>query len=264
MTAKLIRVDKNGTKYFEDDVCPKCHGRGYLDYYGHIEQGRCFKCGGSGYYITRWKEYTPEYQQILLQKRLKREAKKVPERNQKFYQYNGFNEDGDTWVVLGNTYSIKDELKEAGAKFYGPLGWHFNHEVEGYDTVKVNISEVTYISELGQYYFQEYEEIKKVVDSKKPVIESTSEYVGTIGEKIELDVTYIKHISIETLSYSGYGTEYLHIYTFNDDNGNVLIWKTRSYPEIEEGKRYHIKAMVNHQQEYKGVKQTQLKRVKVV
>lgn len=23
---KLVRIDKNGTKYFENDVCPKCGG----------------------------------------------------------------------------------------------------------------------------------------------------------------------------------------------------------------------------------------------
>ena len=54
--AKLIRIDKNGTKYYEDNVCPKCYGQGYINGYEHIEGGVCFLCGGTGNYTTHWKE----------------------------------------------------------------------------------------------------------------------------------------------------------------------------------------------------------------
>ena len=27
--------------------CPRCNGQGYIPKYSHIENGRCFKCGGA-------------------------------------------------------------------------------------------------------------------------------------------------------------------------------------------------------------------------
>ena len=30
------------------EECPKCGGRGTLDRYAHIANGKCFRCGGSG------------------------------------------------------------------------------------------------------------------------------------------------------------------------------------------------------------------------
>lgn len=33
---------------YSRNVCPKCDGRGYIQEYGHIANGVCFKCNGSG------------------------------------------------------------------------------------------------------------------------------------------------------------------------------------------------------------------------
>ena len=43
--------------------------------------------------------------------------------NKNFKSYNAFDEDLNTWLVMGNTYAIKDELKKKGAKFSRELGW---------------------------------------------------------------------------------------------------------------------------------------------
>lgn len=29
-------------------ACPRCNGTGYLSQFRHVEQGRCFRCQGSG------------------------------------------------------------------------------------------------------------------------------------------------------------------------------------------------------------------------
>lgn len=34
--------------YFNDDVCTRCGGTGYLPEYNHVEGGVCFSCGGNG------------------------------------------------------------------------------------------------------------------------------------------------------------------------------------------------------------------------
>ena len=40
------------TKVFSFD-CGKCGGSGRIAYYGHVEGGRCFECGGNGGYHTK-------------------------------------------------------------------------------------------------------------------------------------------------------------------------------------------------------------------
>lgn len=74
----LIRTDKNGTKYYESDVCPKCGGSGQLPCYYYNRGGVCFKCDGSGLFTHIIKEYTAEY----LEKKARAEQRKY-EREEK-------------------------------------------------------------------------------------------------------------------------------------------------------------------------------------
>ena len=82
--ATLIRIDKNGTKYYEGDVpCSRCDGKGiYIigvcngqPVPSWVDNGICFKCGGSGREHSKWKEYTPEYE-AKLEARRKAKAEK--------------------------------------------------------------------------------------------------------------------------------------------------------------------------------------------
>lgn len=83
MEAKLIKIDRNGSKHYEGYVtCDRCSGRGeywwgYMEYVGNgvtrpQYSGVCFKCGGEGKVWGKWIERTPEYQAKL---DAKREAK---------------------------------------------------------------------------------------------------------------------------------------------------------------------------------------------
>jgi len=77
MGRTLIRVDRNGTKYFADDTCRRCGGVGERSewYYTGLV---CFECGGTGRSKPRIeKEYTPEYAAVLEERRLNREARKL-------------------------------------------------------------------------------------------------------------------------------------------------------------------------------------------
>lgn len=87
---ELIKIDKNGTKYYVDYRCPKCGGTGYLPGYEHIDSARCWKCGATGYFETRYKEYTPEYAKVLADRRIARARQGADQRNAKFLSKEGF------------------------------------------------------------------------------------------------------------------------------------------------------------------------------
>ena len=77
MARTLIRIDKNGTKYWSDDTCRRCCGQGALNEWAYTGY-TCWECGGTGHSKPRLeKEYTPEYEAKLTSQRLLREAKKL-------------------------------------------------------------------------------------------------------------------------------------------------------------------------------------------
>lgn len=259
--ATLIRIDKNGTKYWHSNKCPKCGGSGHIYGYEHVEGGMCFKCRGTGMGSQTWKEYTPEYAAKLAERRLAKARAKAPELNRKFLLKNGFNEDGITYVVLGDTYKIKEELKAAGAKFNPFLRWHFTSKNDTYPCIKVSIEEIAEktnedLWSIDDYYAMDY--IENLLKKNAP--KTNSDYIGNIGDTIELKVTLEKIHTYET-HYSYYG-ELNFIYKFSDKDGNTLVWKT-SGKDIEEGQEFIIKGKIKEHSEYKGDKQTVLTRCKI-
>lgn len=120
----LIRTDRNGTKYWEvTESCPRCGGR--CDYIlGNTNYGVCFKCGGTGFHQYTWKEYTPEHEAKLEAARQKRnESKKqfkadhAQEIIERTYAEYGCGKDGIGYVLTGNTYKAKEEIKKNGGKW---------------------------------------------------------------------------------------------------------------------------------------------------
>lgn len=280
MTQKiLVRTDKNGTQYFHcTDRCFKCGGTGIINCYIPINGGECFDCGGSG--ISEWdeKEYTPEYEAKLQAQREKREAKKLEQRkaqaaekNAEFFERNGFTADGKTYFVLGNTYEIKEELKAQGAKWdSASKHWHMSTKPEGREVVEISAEEIYSADAAGVYAWNnfkaDYDYIKTIEDAEKEIKnrENTSEYIGEIGSKIELRVTYI-HTSSWENAYGGWlnHASVTNLHTFKDEQGNVLTWKTANFIEADYGAQLTIKGTIKDHAEYKGTKQTVLTRCKI-
>ncbi len=83
MNAKLIKIDRNGSKHYEVEmVCDRCNGLGWFAIGicngqlvpSHVDNAVCWKCYGAGKVIGKWIERTPEYQAKL---DAKREAKRA-------------------------------------------------------------------------------------------------------------------------------------------------------------------------------------------
>ena len=269
--ATLLKVDKNETEYWQENKCPKCGGSGHIYGYEHVEGGICFKCNGSGHFPHSWKKYTPEYQAVLNDRAAKRYEKKkaelvasAPERIQKFFHKEGFNTEGHAWVVLGNTFSIKDDLKNAGCRWNNQLGWHFNHEQDTFQTIKVHIDEFCNKDDCGDYCFDEVCAIQEYIKEQKQVAQANhkSEFQGNIGEKIEKELTLVKSVSFET-HFTYYGeTQYIH--KFEDEDGNIYIWKTsNALVEDKPIQKCILKGTIKEHSEYNTEKQTVLTRCKV-
>lgn len=276
----LVRTDKNGTKYWHcTDRCLKCGGTGIVRCYIHVNGGECFDCNGSG--ISEWdeKEYTPEYEAKLAAQREKRFEKKkseamahAAEKNAEFFKKNGFNPEGKTYFVLGDTYKMKDELKAQGAKWDNASShWHMATKPEGLESVEFDVKDLYNADFAGVYYWNNWvgaewddpeyyvNKIKAAEDSLKAK-NSTSEHVGEIGDKIEAEVT----LSFYTCWESDFGyNNVTYLYTFKDEKGNVYTWKTGNYINKEKGTKFSIKGTIKDHSEYKGIKQTVLTRCKI-
>lgn len=270
----FVKVDRNGTHVFADCTCNRCGGTGYLDCYSHVDGGVCFECGGSGVSTaTEIKIYTDEYGAKLKAQRAVREEQKRQELiaesgewNKEWMAKEGFNGEGITYIVLGNTYEIKEDLKAHGAKFNYLLGWHMPN-AEGYDAVPVKLEQVTshlYNGRLDYLYDDAAELVKKLKEVAEQELkakngEHISEYIGTIGERREFVCKMIGCFAYET-NYSYYG-ETNYIYKFVDVNGDIIVWNTSNYLEKDKDE-YRFKATVKEHSEYKGEKQTVVNRPK--
>ena len=222
--AKLIKIDKNGTKYWEGrTICDRCEGRGWYaigvmnDHLimSPLDSGTCWKCGGAGTVIKKWKEYTPEHEAKLEKARQRRRAKQEAEAEKVRAQ-------------------VEAERAEREAR----------------------------------------EEAERIAEEERIKAEKAiSQYIGEIGEKIDLEVTYDHVAWFEVKSFRGYGTEQMMVYTFKDDKGNKLVWKTTTtmgyyndegyWQPYEEGARLHLKGTIKEHSEYKDEKQTVLTRCRI-
>lgn len=271
------RIDKNGTHVFVDCTCSRCGGDGIIPYYGHIDHGTCFKCGGSGVSGSEEiKVYTDEYGAKLIAQREAREAKKrqklIDESegwNKEWMEREGFNADGVTYIVLGNTFDIKEELKAKGAKFNQMLGWHMA-DAQGYDVAEIRVEQVTYRTYIGRFEYIMYSEGIELVNAAKDAAEKElkakrgdhiSEHIGTVGERRDFICKLVGSFAYES-HFSYYGeTNYIH--KFVDENGDIVVWNTASWLDPEK-KDFRFKATIKEHSEYKGEKQTVVTRPKFI
>lgn len=168
---KYIRTDKNGTKIYYDFTCPRCCGYGMLDKW--INTGRvCYACGGSGERTVAKivKEYTEEYaakleaKRIAKQKKYEKEhaeeiaqAKAEQERreekcrlgeNERVFKLYGCGKDGIGYVLLGETYEIKEQIKAEGGKWiYGSWVCPIEIKAKGVRAIRIDLN--TCINEYG-------------------------------------------------------------------------------------------------------------------
>lgn len=272
-TWTLKKVDEDSHKGYVVTDCDKCGGTGLYAWFG-----MCFKCEGTGK-IGKWvKIYTPEqYEKYIAAQEKAREKRveKAKAREQALLDNSEENkaiilekwgfDPADPAVYLvagGNTFEIKDELKERGGRFNPALNWHFTKEVEvpeGFELVKVPFDEV-----YDWYPMVKRIDIKQnakeIADAARATIltDSKSDFVGTVKERMrDLKVVLTGRREFDK---GYYGTTTMLTFALGD---NVLVWFASSYIPEEKtivGHDYLLTGTVKEHKVYDGVKQTYLNR----
>lgn len=184
---------------------------------------------------------------------------RVEKWNENFYRWNAFNNNDKTYIVLGNTYEIKDELKSKGAKFSRELGWHFSDPVDGYNLYEISVDDVAYKTDDGKIimdYEKAEELVKKIQNEHTVIVPTNSEYIGEIGETYT-NILRLKRVNYFSTVYGDCGA-----YTFIDTNENTIVWITGADKKLEKGKDYCVQGKIKDHREYRGDKQTIITRCK--
>lgn len=175
---------------------------------------------------------------------------------------NGFNAEGYTYIYAEpNSYDVKEELKAAGFIFNPALLWHISKVPAGYEDKCIEVAGTQVITIMawgeGCYNPDAKAKVKQLLDERNPKPASASDYIqpdreGKIGP---LPVVLKSKRVIDSL----YGLT--NLFTFIDEEGNELVWFSKSEPQIEVGEPAFLRARFKAHKEYAGNKQTVVTRV---
>ncbi len=269
---EVVKIDEENHKAEIRTKCFKCGGTGSYAWFGV-----CFRCGGNGYEYKKVKIYTPEEYTKYINAQAKAKERRVEaeaarkqalidnsEANKKelLTKWGYDPENPLIWLIGGgNTYEIKDWLKEEGCKFCQELGWYSCKPLDvpaGYGQVSIKFEDAyEWIPLTKRFEIKEgaKENAEAALSTLYP--ESHSEYIGEVKERLSgLDVVLTGARTID--SYYGIST----IYTFKQKE-NVLTWITTSTIDAEIGDHIILTGTVKEHKQYKGIKNTCLSRCKI-
>ena len=265
---------KSGKQYIEIAMCcPRCGGSGI---YGpiNINDGKCFRCGGSGTEHKEVRVYTDKEYAALQRQKERAKEKREEERARMIaegeaYRHEaimkfGFGEDEKAYIVCGDTYAIKDQLKAMGARYNGILKWYFSTSdvelPEGYFLCPISFDEVytyTPISKYIDFHSESVKVVKEKMAAARAAIQPTSYYPAEVKDRLrDLEVTFMGWHSFA----GSYGTTF--VYTFSLGEYTFVWMSTKLLPECQcqEGQKLLLTGTVKSFDEYEGIKTTYLTR----
>jgi len=169
---------------------------------------------------------------------------------------NGFNGKRITYCIIGNTYAIKEKLKDAGCRFHSTLGWHCAETISlpaNYNIIPITFDEAfVWDNNFGNALPRE--SVARLKDAVLPV-----EYAGMIGDTItEKNCTLVS----KTSYMSKFGLTYT--YVFVTEEKEVLVWQTTVAISVKEGEDCIVKrAKIKDLQTYNGEKRTIVKNLQI-
>lgn len=181
-------------------------------------------------------------------------------KRKEWLEKNGFSEDEYTYVIKGESFSIKDDLKAHGFIYSPILLWHKATIDEEYAErqVKVALSDVAEMMAWGNAVFKDTAaKFIKNLTAEAPVNPSLS-WAAAPGETIkDVKVTLVRKSSFD----GRYGLT--NVITFVDEKHLKYTWFTTTTPTFMVGDTMLITAKVKDNNEYNGEKITVLTRAKL-
>ena len=158
-------------------------------------------------------------------------------------------------IFKGNTYAHLDWFKQSIARYTRNWGWY----IVSTEDVPADLPEGIEPSRLNWEDVSDDGITVKDEDKVKAFVETlifepgTSEFVGAIGQRLELNLTVTNAIELD----GSYGRSTMHI--MEDDDGNIFVWST-SAKTLAVGSTFHCKGTVKDHRVYRNTKQTVLTR----
>lgn len=193
----------------------------------------CDRCGGRGYYAIG----THNMQPVL-----------SPHDGGVCWKCHGAGKVRSKWIERTPEYQAKLDAKRRAKREAAQAKW---------DAEQARIDAERARLEAKEKAEQEAREAE--IKARKAI----SQHKGQVGDRLEIQATYIRTGSWEQRSFSGYGTDTIYVHTFKDSDGNVFTWKTQKGLALAYGAPVKIKGTIKAHSEYKGEKQTDLARCKV-
>lgn len=269
--------EENGKMYAHCvKECSRCGGKGKIPYYGHVEEGICFRCEGFPYEYKDFRAYTKEEvdkmeaRNAATREKKAEAARAMAEINRKnWLKDHGIGEDELFFFPVGcNTYEIKDYLKEKGARYFNGYGWYFGEVPADLELPNGGFifsatfeelfiwtpnSKYPYIKEGALDKFKADVTAQVAIRNKET---SISQHIGEIGERIRKASAVYKSSRVIN---GEWGSSFLHTFEIC---GNVATWFTQAgLPEgLTAGDKVEFSGTVKAHTEYMGTLQTQFSR----
>ena len=159
-------------------------------------------------------------------------------------------------IFKGDTYSEIEWFRASIARYARWWGWYIISTEE----VPADLPEgITPVQLPWELVGQEDGKLKPehlVKEAVESIIydESESEYVGSIGERLDLHLTVERAIELD----GNYGRSTM--FKFRDDCGNCFIWTTATTPGFKIGDEIHLRGTVKNHNKFRNERQTILNR----
>ena len=166
----------------------------------------------------------------------------------------GFDE-GYITIFKGNTEPWGNWLSDRGARYTRWWGWYFPSTIPLPDVFPEGITpfELSWNSVGNNTKLNPEDQVIRAVEALL-CDDSPSQFVGTVGQRIQISITVTKAIELKETAY---GPKYL--FEMRDLNDNIYTWTTSS-KKFSEGESAIIKGTVKEHKIYKNIKQTVLTR----
>ena len=174
--------------------------------------------------------------------------------------------------VNGNDYEDKfGDLVVASDSEIALIDEYANAIPNDYVCYKYN-AKITWLKECVEYrdlnmicsFIATYLKETKTLKEK-----ANSEYVGQVGDKVEINIQSVRVLYTKHNHY-GYGYTNTYVQEIIDEKGNIYIWSSETslvnlFEDYRADKKtLNVKATIKAHSEYKGIKQTIITRAKII